>query len=47
MRPGSKFVGTQTSERQKYDVQVDIKMVDMKESYMCGFLRIQGMHNQL
>jgi len=43
MRPGSKFQGTQTSERQKYDVLVEIKQVDMRESYMCGFLRIQGL----
>ncbi|RDA89482.1 hypothetical protein CP533_0881 [Ophiocordyceps camponoti-saundersi (nom. inval.)] len=42
MRPGSKFHGTQQSERQVYDVQVEIKHVDMRESFLCGYLRIQG-----
>jgi len=43
LRAGSKFRGTQQSERQKYDVQVDIKHVDMRESFLCGYLRIQGL----
>ena len=43
LRPGSKFHGTQQSERQVYDVQVEIKHVDMRESFLCGYLRIQGM----
>lgn len=43
LRPGSKFRGTQQSERQVYDVQVEIKHVDMRESFLCGYLRIQGM----
>lgn len=42
LRPGSKFHGTQQSERQVYDVQVEIKYVDMRESFLCGYLRIQG-----
>lgn len=42
LRPGSKFHGTQQSERQVYDVQVEIKHVDMRESFLCGYLRIQG-----
>lgn len=42
LRSGSKFHGTQHSERQVYDVQVEIKHVDMRESYLCGYLRIQG-----
>lgn len=25
-----------------YDVQVEIKHVDLKESFLCGYLRIQG-----
>lgn len=40
---GSKFHGTQKSDRQEYDVQVEIKYVDMEESFLCGYLRIQGM----
>ncbi|EQL03322.1 vesicle-mediated transporter Vid24 [Ophiocordyceps sinensis CO18] len=43
MRPGSKFHGTQQSERQVYEVQVEIKHVDMRESFLCGYLRIQGL----
>ncbi|KAI4912427.1 hypothetical protein J4E90_005830 [Alternaria incomplexa] len=43
LRPGSRFVGTQTSDRQQYDVEVDIKHVDMRESFMCGYLRIKGL----
>ncbi|CAK7201774.1 hypothetical protein SEUCBS139899_004489 [Sporothrix eucalyptigena] len=43
LRPGSRFVGTQQSERQVYDVQVEIKHVDLRESFLCGYLRIQGL----
>ncbi|PGH11089.1 hypothetical protein AJ80_07277 [Polytolypa hystricis UAMH7299] len=43
LRAGSKFVGTQTSDRQVYNVDVEIKHVDMAESYLCGYLRIQGL----
>lgn len=42
LQPGSRFVGTQQSERQRYDVEVEIKHVDMRESFMCGYLKIQG-----
>jgi hypothetical protein len=42
LRSGSKFHGTQQSDRQTYDVQVEIKHVDMDESFVCGYLRIQG-----
>ncbi|KAJ5852296.1 uncharacterized protein N7529_011681 [Penicillium soppii] len=43
LRSGSKFVGTQQSDRQVYNVDVEIKHVDMTESYLCGYLRIQGL----
>ncbi|OAA53043.1 vesicle-mediated transport protein Vid24 [Cordyceps fumosorosea ARSEF 2679] len=43
LRPGTKFHGTQQSERQVYEVQVEIKYVDMRESFLCGYLRIQGL----
>ncbi|KAI3331606.1 hypothetical protein HD806DRAFT_165232 [Xylariaceae sp. AK1471] len=43
LRPGSKFYGTQQSERQQYEVQVEIKYVDLRESFLCGYLRIQGL----
>jgi len=42
LRPGSRFTGTQQSERQRYDVQVEIKHVDFRESFLCGYLKIQG-----
>lgn len=42
LRTGSRFVGTQQSKRQRYDVEVEIKHVDMRESFLCGYLRIQG-----
>jgi len=43
LRAGSRFRGTQQSERQVYEVQVEIKHVDMRESFLCGYLRIQGL----
>ncbi|TQV93873.1 hypothetical protein V2A60_003968 [Cordyceps javanica] len=43
LRAGTKFHGTQQSERQVYEVQVEIKYVDMRESFLCGYLRIQGL----
>ncbi|KAK4200354.1 vacuolar import and degradation protein-domain-containing protein [Triangularia verruculosa] len=43
LRPGSKFEGSQESERQRYDVEVEIKHVDMRESFLCGYLKIQGL----
>ena len=42
LRAGSKFKGTQQSDRQNYNVEVDIKHVDMAESELCGYLRIEG-----
>jgi hypothetical protein len=44
LRHGSKFHGTQKSDRQVYDVQVEIKHVNMEDSFLCGYLRIQGMY---
>ncbi|KAJ5578074.1 uncharacterized protein N7459_007038 [Penicillium hispanicum] len=43
LRSGSRFVGTQQSDKQVYNVDVEIKHVDMAESYLCGYLRIQGL----
>ncbi|MCJ1340913.1 hypothetical protein MMC09_006209 [Bachmanniomyces sp. S44760] len=43
LRAGSKFKGTQQSDRQEYNVEVDIKHVDMNESFLCGYLRIEGL----
>jgi hypothetical protein len=42
LHSGSRFVGTQQSDSRVYNVDVEIKHVDMAESYLCGYLRIQG-----
>lgn len=44
LRAGSKFTGTQQSDRQNYKVEIEIKSVDMNESELCGYLRIEGIH---
>ncbi|CUS08704.1 unnamed protein product [Tuber aestivum] len=43
LRSGSKFSGKQTSDRSTYEVHVELKHVDMAESFLCGYLRIQGL----
>ncbi|KAL8746901.1 MAG: hypothetical protein Q9190_001132 [Brigantiaea leucoxantha] len=43
LRHGSKFEGTQQSDKQNYKVEVDIKHVDMADSFLCGYLRIEGL----
>ncbi|MCJ1311494.1 hypothetical protein MMC25_005166 [Agyrium rufum] len=47
LRPGSKFRGKQEQSPEKsYNVEVNIKYVDMKESFLCGFLHIEGLTNE-
>ena len=43
LRPGSKFTGTQQSDRQTYKVDVDILTVDTSQSSLTGYLRICGL----
>ncbi|KAK6344516.1 hypothetical protein TWF696_008150 [Orbilia brochopaga] len=43
LRPGSRFEGTQQSDKQTYTVNVEIKHVNMRESFLCGYLCIQGL----
>jgi len=43
LRPGARFVGKQSCGNLHYDVQVDLKHVDISESFLCGYLRIQGL----
>lgn len=43
LRPGSCFMGTQQSGRSTYEVNVELKHVDMNESFLCGYLRIKGL----
>jgi hypothetical protein len=43
LRPGSKFVGTQQSGRSTYEVNVELKRVDMESAFICGYLKIEGL----
>ncbi|SPO04126.1 related to VID24 - required for vacuolar import and degradation of Fbp1p [Cephalotrichum gorgonifer] len=43
LRAGTRFQGTQKSDRQVYHVSVEIKHVDLRESFLCGYLRIQDL----
>lgn len=43
LRPGSCFVGSQKSEKHNFEVQVELQHVDMADSFLCGYLRIQGL----
>ena len=43
LHPGSKFEGTQQSDRQIYKVMVDILTVDIPQSTLSGYLRIEGL----
>ncbi|KAL8873670.1 MAG: hypothetical protein Q9174_000900 [Haloplaca sp. 1 TL-2023] len=43
LRPFSKFTGQQQSDKQMYQVDVELKTVDMAESFLCGYLKIQGL----
>ncbi|KAF8978563.1 GID complex subunit 4, VID24 [Entomortierella lignicola] len=40
---GSKFRGIQRSGEHSYDVRVDIKNVNLDESFLCGYLHIDGL----
>ncbi|KAG0198432.1 GID complex subunit 4, VID24 [Mortierella sp. GBA30] len=40
---GSRFRGKQRSGTHSYDVMVDIKHVDLTDSFLCGYLRINGL----
>lgn len=42
LRPFSRFRGQQQSDKQVYQVEVELKYVDMAESTLCGFLKIEG-----
>lgn len=43
LKPGSLFVGSQQSGRSTYEVKVELKEVDLRKSYLCGFLTIHGL----
>lgn len=46
LRPFSRFRGQQQSDKQVYQVEVELKYVDMAESTLCGFLKIEGLTDQ-
>jgi hypothetical protein len=43
LHPGSVFKGHQRSGKNSYPVTVEIKHVDLDDSYMCGHLSIGGL----
>ncbi|KAK9459647.1 vacuolar import and degradation protein-domain-containing protein [Lipomyces oligophaga] len=43
LRSGSKFEGTQQSGSSTYKVHVELKHVNMSDSFICGYLHIQGL----
>jgi Vacuolar import and degradation protein len=43
LKPGARFSGIQSSEKQQYEVVVDVQHVDMADSFMCGYLRIHAL----
>ncbi|ORY07753.1 hypothetical protein K493DRAFT_327748 [Basidiobolus meristosporus CBS 931.73] len=44
---GSKFQGQQRSGRSSYEVQVHLQYVDLSDSYLCGYLHIKGLTDDL
>lgn len=43
LKPGAKFVGSQQSARTTYHVEVELKYVDLNQSYLNGYLKIIGL----
>ncbi|CAL8583275.1 hypothetical protein XPA_008904 [Xanthoria parietina] len=43
LRPFSRFIGQQRSDVQTYHVEVELKYVDMAQSSLCGYLKIEGL----
>ncbi|KAK9711164.1 hypothetical protein K7432_007986 [Basidiobolus ranarum] len=44
---GSSFIGQQRSGRSSYEVQVHLQYVDLSDSYLCGYLHIKGLTDDL
>eukprot|EP01134_Creolimax_fragrantissima_P002115 CFRG2115T1 len=40
---GSRFKGLQTSGSCSYEVEVELKHVDLEEDFLCGYLEIKGL----
>jgi len=43
LRGGSRFRGEQRSGRTAYEIEVDLKHVDLSESFLCGYLKIKNL----
>lgn len=43
LRPGCRFEGSQQSGRSTYEVEVEIKNVDLNQGFMCGYFKIDGL----
>ncbi|KAG7841509.1 hypothetical protein KL942_001388 [Ogataea angusta] len=43
LKPNSSFIGSQQSGRSTFEVRVDLKEVDLKRSYLCGYFTIHGL----
>ncbi|XP_063934802.1 glucose-induced degradation protein 4 homolog [Zophobas morio] len=39
--PGAHYVGQQKSNHNSFEVEVEIKHVDLSDSFLCGYLRIE------
>lgn len=40
---GSKFRGYQRSQGKSYDVEVQLQHIDLENSFLCGYLKINGL----
>jgi hypothetical protein len=43
LKPGARFTGNQCSDKNEYEVVVELQNVDMAESFLCGYLSIRGL----
>ncbi|ODQ67490.1 hypothetical protein NADFUDRAFT_14947, partial [Nadsonia fulvescens var. elongata DSM 6958] len=43
LRPGSRFFGTQQSGRTNYEVNVELKIIDIPRSFLSGYFKIEGL----
>ena len=41
--PGSRFLGSQTSNNNTYSVEINLLNVNLPESFLCGYLEIKGL----
>ncbi len=43
LRPGSRFIGTQLSNKKTHEVEIELKEVDLQNSQLSGYLHIQNL----